>query len=65
MSRVHAADDYKTIRLRMEEIRAERHQRLGGEPVVEKPVREPDAVAHVPRAVVRRYLSDMRRPSSR
>ena len=64
MSRVHAADDYKTIRLRMEEIRAERQQRLGGEPVVEKPVREPDAVAHVPRTIVRRYLSDTRRPSS-
>lgn len=65
MSRVRAADDYKTIRLRMEEIRTERQQCLGGERVVEKPIREPDAAAQVRRAVVRRYIADVRRGSAR
>jgi hypothetical protein len=65
MSRVRAADDYKTIRLRMEELRRERQQGYGGEPIVERPIHEPDAVAHVPRHVVRRYLADTRRSSAR
>ena len=51
MSRVRAVDDYKAIRLRMEELRREREQKYGGEPIVERPIREPDAVAHVPRHV--------------
>ncbi len=61
MSRVRAADDYKAIRLRMEELRRECQQRPCGEPIVEKPIHEPDAVAHVPRHIVRRYLADARR----
>jgi len=66
MSRVRAADDYKAIRLRVEELRRERQQqRFGSEPIVETPIREPDAVAHVPGHVVRRYLADVRRASSR
>ena len=58
MSRVRAADDYKAIRLRMEELRHEREQKYGGEPIVERPIRDPDAVAHVPRHVVQRYPAD-------
>jgi hypothetical protein len=66
MTRVRAADDYQAIRLRMEELRREsRQQRYGSEPIVERPIREPDAVAHVPGHIVRRYLADTRRSSSR
>jgi hypothetical protein len=65
MSSNRAADDYKAIRLRMEELRHEREQNYGGEPIVERPIREPDAVAHVPRHVVQRYLANVRRSSSR
>jgi hypothetical protein len=65
MSRVHAADDYKAIRLRMEELRRERQQGCGDESIVERPIHEPDAVAHVPRHIVRRYLADARRSSAR
>ena len=65
MNPVRAADDYKAIRLRMEELRREREQKGGGEPIVERPVHEPDAVAHVPRHVVQRYLADARRSSRR
>jgi hypothetical protein len=64
MSRVRAADDFKAIRLRMEEIRRERQQRYG-ELIVERPIQEPDAVAHVPKHIVRRYLADARRSSAR
>jgi hypothetical protein len=49
----------------MEELRRERQQGYGGEPIVERPIHEPDAVAHVPRHVVRRYLADTRRSSAR
>jgi hypothetical protein len=65
MSRVRAADDFKAIRLRVEELRRERQQRYGGEPIVEQPIREPDAVARVPNHVVRRYLAVARRSPSR
>ena len=65
MSQVRAADDYRAIRQRMEELRRERQRRDGGEPIVEQPITEPDAVAHVPRHIVRRYLADARRSSSR
>jgi hypothetical protein len=65
MSRVRAADDFDAIRLRLEELRREREQKCGGEPIVERPIREPDAVAHVPRHVVQRYLADARRSSTR
>lgn len=64
MSRIRAADDFEAIRMRLEEIRRERGLRDGGEPIVEKPIHEPDAVAHVPRHVVRRYLADAARRSS-
>lgn len=63
MSRVRAADDFEAIRLRLEELRRERQQHHGGEPIVEQPIHEPDAVAHVPRHIVQRYLA--RRMSSR
>ncbi|HWE74506.1 MAG TPA: hypothetical protein VG328_15185, partial [Stellaceae bacterium] len=63
MSRDRAADDYQAIRLRMEELRRERQ---GDEPLLaEKPIEEPDAVAHVPRGIVSRYLAQTRRVSSR
>lgn len=65
MSRVRAADDFEAIRLRLDELGRERRQRYGGEPVAEKPIQEPDASAHVPRHIVRRYLADARRSSSR
>lgn len=63
MNRVRAADDFEAIRIRLEELRRERQQPHGGAPIVEKPIREPDAVAHVPRHIVQRYLA--RRMSSR
>jgi hypothetical protein len=65
MSRVRAADDFEAIRLRLQELRRERQQRFGGEPVAEKPVQEPDAAVHVPRHIVKRYLAEGRRSSSR
>ncbi|MFZ2006666.1 MAG: hypothetical protein WB697_19390 [Stellaceae bacterium] len=65
MSRVRAADDFDAIRLRLEELRREREQKFGGEPIVERPIREPDAVAHVPRHIVKRYFAENRRVSSR
>jgi hypothetical protein len=66
MTHVRTADDYKAIRLRMDELRRERQQRYGSsEPIVEKPIREPDAVAHVPGHIVRRYLTDTRRTPTR
>ena len=44
MSRVRAADDYKAIRLRMEELRREHRQSNdSAEPIVERPIYEPDA----------------------
>jgi hypothetical protein len=65
MSRVRVADDFEAIRLRLEELRRERQQQgYSGEPIVERPIREPDAVAHVPKHVVRRYLADAARRSS-
>jgi hypothetical protein len=65
MSRARAADDFEAIRLRMEELRRERAGRYGGEPIVERPLREPDAVTHVPRHVVRRLLAEKRGTSAR
>ena len=65
MSRVRAADDFEAIRLRVKELRSERQQKYSGEPIVEQPIREPDAVAHVPRHVVQRCLADARRSSAR
>jgi len=65
MKDVRAADDFEAIRLRLEELRRERQQGYAGPPIVERPVREPDAVAHVPRHVVQRFLVDKRGTSGR
>jgi hypothetical protein len=66
MSRVRAADDFEAIRLRLEELRRERQQhRYGGELAATSPAPRPDAVARVPGHIVRRYLSEARRSSSR
>jgi hypothetical protein len=65
MPRALAADDFDAIRRRMEELRREREHGQGGAPLVERPVREPDAVAHVPGHIVRRFLADARRSSAR
>ena len=64
MSRVRAADDFEAIRLRLEELRRERRQhRYGGELAAKSPSPEPDA--HVPGHIVKRFLSEARRSSSR
>ena len=63
MSRVRAADDFEAIRVRMEELRREREKRPGGEGGLETPLHEPDAVAHVPRHIVKRYFAQLRRSS--
>jgi hypothetical protein len=65
MRRIRAADDFEAIRLRLDELRRERQRQYGGQPAVEQPVLEPDAVAHVPSSIVRRYLAEARRSSSR
>ena len=66
MNRMRAADDFEAIRDRLEELRRERQphggQSLVGQPIVEQPILEPDAVAHVPRHIVRRYLQARRSP---
>jgi len=57
MNRVRAADDFEAIRLRLEELRREQQQhRPATGAVTEEPLAEPDAVAHVPRHIVKRYL---------
>ena len=65
MPRALAADDFDAIRTRMEELRRQRQQAAGSGPLVEQPLREPDAVAHVPGHIVRRYLAAARRSSAR
>jgi hypothetical protein len=65
MKGVRAADDFEAIRLRLEELRRERQEGYAGPPIVERPLREPDALAHVPRHVVRRFLADRRGTSAR
>jgi hypothetical protein len=65
MSRVRAADDFKAIRHRLEELRREGQQGHSGDQIAETPIREPDAVAHVPRHIVKRYFAESRRFSSR
>jgi hypothetical protein len=64
MPRALAADDFDAIRRRMEELRRERDPQRSA-PLAERPVREPDAVAHVPGHIVRRYLAEARRSSAR
>ena len=64
MPRARAADDFAAIRRRMEELRREREPQTGTS-LAERPVREPDAVAHVPGHIVRRYLAEARRSSAR
>jgi hypothetical protein len=65
MHRALAADDFDAIRARLEELRRERQPPGRGTPLVEQPVHEPDAVAHVPGHIVRRYLAAARRSSAR
>jgi hypothetical protein len=66
VNRVRAADDFKAIRSRFEELRGERRQQQFGDAgMPEQAERQPDAIAHVPRHVVRRYLAETRRSSSR
>jgi hypothetical protein len=65
MNRVRAADDFEAIRVRLNELRREREQQYRGEspaakPSAERTLREPDAVAHVPRHLLKRYLSSSR-----
>jgi hypothetical protein len=45
MNRVRAADDFKTIRLRLEELRRERAQRYADGPIPRLPLPELAAVA--------------------
>jgi hypothetical protein len=60
-----AAGDFEAILPRLAELRRERRQRYGSEPVDDRPIQEPDGAAHVPRHIVRRYLADARRSLSR
>jgi hypothetical protein len=64
MSRIPAADDFKAIRLRMEELRRERAQTHEADTKVEPRAREPDAAAHVPRRTRLPIPSSTRRPGS-
>lgn len=59
MNRTRAADDFEAIRLRLEELRRERQQqqRSSAAGAADDPAAEPDAVAHVPRHIVKRYLA--------
>jgi hypothetical protein len=65
MSRVRVADDFEAIRLRLEELRRERVGKYAGDPAPRSSGREPDAVAHVPGDIVKRFISKARRSSSR
>jgi hypothetical protein len=65
MRRVSIADDFEAIRLRLEELRRERRGRHAGEPATNRPIEEPDAVAHCPPGTVQRLLAQARRSSSR
>ena len=69
MNRVRAADDFKAIRLRVEELRRERERHSGamsaGERAAQEQIQEPDAVAHVPSHIVKRFLANARRSSAR
>ena len=64
MNRVRAADDFEAIRTRLEELRRERQQQhLGAAAMPDRRSLEPDAVAHVPAHIVRRYIAANRRSS--
>ena len=65
MNRVRAADDFEAIRSRLDELRAERQQTRHGAIPSEPSPHEPDAVAHVPSHILRRYLAAARRSSPR
>jgi len=65
MSRVRAADDFEAIRLRLDELRRERAQQYGEELAPRSSAQEPGAIAHLPRHLAKRILSEARRPSSR
>jgi hypothetical protein len=62
MNPVRAADDFKAIRLRLEELRRERVQLYAGEPTAKSP--EPDAPARRPTAGDKRYPPIPRRSGS-
>jgi hypothetical protein len=64
MNRVRAADDFKTVRLRLEELRRERAQLYAGESSVRSPAPDPDASAHRPAPVDKRYPPIPRRSGS-
>jgi hypothetical protein len=65
MNRVRAADDFEAIRSRLDELRRERQQTRHGAIASESSPAEPDAVAHVPSHILRRYLAAARRSSPR
>ena len=54
MNRVRAADDFKTIRLRLEELRRERAQRYADGPIPRLPSPEPETIARRSAAAERR-----------
>ena len=64
MNRVRAADDFKAIRLRMEELQRERAQIRGDEPSPGQRRREPDAAAHIPPRTRMQVPSTTRHPGS-
>jgi hypothetical protein len=65
MNRVRAADDFEAIRSRLDELRRERQQTRHSAAAPEPSPVEPDAVAHVPTHILRRYLAAARRSPSR
>jgi hypothetical protein len=65
MGRVRAADDFKVIRVRPEELRRERAERYAGAPEANAPAPRSDRPAQQPSSAVRRILAETRRSSSR
>jgi hypothetical protein len=64
MNRVRAADDFKAIRLRLEELRRERAHLYAGEPAARSPDPDRDAVTQRPAPVDKRYPPIPRRSGS-
>ncbi len=64
MKRVRAVDDFKAIRLRLEELRRERAQLYSGEPAARSPRPERDAVPERPASADKRYSPIRRHPGS-
>ena len=61
MRRVRAADDFETIRIRLEELRQERARLYAGGPVRDAAVPHPEVAAHQPAATERRLPLALRR----